>query len=376
MSGNGFKHFLSIAGRLGLALLLTLTLANDGLAQGRRKRKKKKKKAASAKKDYPKATLILERGRLVKDVEIREIKFEKVEYRVRGSRRNEEVKGEKLVDIRYDDPPPLFASGVSRVRAGLYKRAVQSFSDALEEMADDDWFKIYATMWRGEAKLLAGDAAEAVTDFEAALAIDGEHFLVPNCYYGLGRAYTAQKNMGKAKEAFNKMSEKYGRSWGAKAKLGLGDCLLADGKATEARAAYNLAGSRASNRDERLAAKVGEGKCLVLKKQWDRAESTFEQIANEPGVAPEVVAMAWVGMGDCRFAQAEERNNDKALLKQALIAYQTCVVRFAGVPKSYPKALFRSAELYETLGQAKLAEYQRKELKSRCPNSSWTAKLK
>ena len=62
--------------------------------------------------------------------------------------------------------------------------------------------------------------------------------------------------------------------------------------------------------------------------------------------------------------------------EEALIAYQTCVVRFAGTPEAYPKALFQSAWLYEQLGLKDLALSMRDELKARCPSSPWTDKLK
>ncbi|MGE0708887.1 MAG: tetratricopeptide repeat protein [Planctomycetota bacterium] len=368
---------------IGLLTLGAAALPGQALAQGRRKTGKTEKtekggkSGKSGKTDHPHATLILERGREIAEVEIREFKFDKLKYRTKGSRRDDDIKGEKVVEVRLLDPPPLFASGVSRVRAGLYKRAVESFDKTLDQVeGDDDWVWFYATYWRGQAKLLAGDAAGAATDFQAVVDKDKEHFLVPDALYGLGQAFTASKDSGKAQAAFEKLAEGFGSLWGCKAKLGLGDTLL-ESDPEKARAAYNLAGARAgSDKDLRRAAEVGEGKCMIARKQWDQAADKFERIITEPGLAPEVAAMAWVGKGDCRYEQAKARNDDKDLFKQALIAYQTCVVRFAGVPESYPKALFRSAELYEKLGQAKLAEFQKKELKSRCPNSPWTEKIK
>jgi tetratricopeptide (TPR) repeat protein len=377
---SDLKRALQILGRVALALVLAVCMASDGLAQGRRKKKKKKKKPSKSykKKTYPRGTIILARGRMLKDVQVRSLVFNKVEYRVKGSNRSDTIKGEKIVEIRYKSAPPDLSSGRSRIRAGLYKRAAVSFEKAIDESADGSWVWFYATYGRGQAKLLAGDAAGAVTDFEAVIAKQKDHFLVPNALYGLGKAHTANKSMGPAKAAYEKLADSraWGTIWGAKAKLGLGDTLLAMKKPAEARAAYNLAGSRAgTNKDLRRAADVGEGKCMVMRKQYDQAVAKFEQIMQTKGLAAEVSAMAWVGKGDCRYQQGKS-GGDKNLLKQALLSYQTAVVRFAGVPEYYPKALFRSAELYETLGQPKLAELQRKELKTRCPNSPWTSKLK
>lgn len=358
-----------------LACLVAVSFADLANAQGRRKGKRDKKKSKRSKK-APRATIILKRGQL-DDVEIREEKWAAIKYRAKGTRRVGEVRGEKVLEIRYVDPDPVYASGVSRVRAGLYKRAVQSFDKVLGALEDEaSWIWFYATYWRGEAKRLSGDAEGAAADLKALTEKDPEHFLAPRAFYALGLAHGALKNASDAEAAFTKLDQGFGQGWAAKAQLGLGDAYLAMGKLLEARRAYGLAGSRAQGDPNlRLGAKVGEAKCQVERKEFDGALKAFDSILTQKGLSPTVMAAAYAGKGDCLRARGNT-NSDNETLKMALLAYQTVVVRFAGVPNSYPRSLFYSAELYAKLGQEKIAELQRKELKSRCPSSPWTAKLK
>ena len=363
-------------GRFLLTALVALTCSGPALAQGRRDRKDGEK-PKGARKGPARANILLERGRELEDVEIRQEKFASIQYRAKGTRSSDEVAGEKVIEIRYLDPDPVYASGVSRVRAGLYKRAVESFDKVLTELEGEaDWTWFYATYWRGEAKRRAGEFEGAAKDFQALVDKDAAHFLAPQALYGLGLAQGSLKNSSEAEEAFKKLDQGFGQRWAARAQLGLGDAYLAMEKLLEARRAYGLAASRASgDTDLRLGAQVGEAKCQVARKEYSGALAAFDSILRSKDASPDVLAAAWAGKGDCLRAEGETKS-DNEVLKAALIAYQTVVVRFAGVPESYPRALYRSAELYAKLGLENLAELQRKELRGRCPSSPWTAKLK
>ncbi|MBL4847287.1 MAG: hypothetical protein JKY65_17345 [Planctomycetes bacterium] len=368
-------HWASL-GTVLLACLIAISFADVTSAQGRRKGKRDKKRGSKRSKKAPRATIILDRGRELENVEIREEKWAAIKYRAKGTRRVEEVRGEKVLEIRYVDADPVYSSGVSRVRAGLYKRAVESFDKVLGALEDDNsWTWFYSTYWRGEAKRLSGDAKGAASDLKALTDKDPEHFLAPRAFFALGLAHGALKSASEAEAAFTKLDQGFGQVWAAKAQLGLGDAYLMMGKLLEARRAYGLAGSRSQGDPNlRLGAQVGEAKCMVMRKEFDGALKTFASILRQKGISPAVMAAAYAGKGDCLRAQGESTSNNETL-KKALLAFQTVVVRFAGVPESYPRSLFRSAELYAKLGLEKLAELQRKELRSRCPSSPWTAKL-
>ncbi len=176
---------------------------------------------------------------------------------------------------------------------------------------------------------------------------------------------------------FKRLDSGFGDMWGFKGKLGEADALFAQNQFAPARGAYETAERGAMRFPSiRRQAQVGIGKCYVADKRYDDAVRYFEGIINQSGgVDPEVGGGAWVGIGDCRFAQAKENGNDPGRLKEALIAYQTAVVRYAGVPGSYPRALFQSATIYKLLNLPAMARFQEDELKSRCPKSPYVKQL-
>ncbi|RMG19020.1 MAG: hypothetical protein D6731_00705 [Planctomycetota bacterium] len=361
------------------ALLLCLVLPGPAQAQGRRRRGRGK--SGQRQKDKgPRvsslATIYLRQGRPLRKVSVREAGHDVVKYKERG-RSTQEIKAERVREIRFLRAPGHYSSGLSKYRAGQFEKAAEAFALARSTAPEKSWVWPFSTYWLGQSKLMAGDAAGAAKEFQALLSKHAEHFLAPAALYGLGQAQSAQGKASQAEATFAKLDEGYGDYWRARAALGAGDAALAAKNATKARGHYQKAEGRASRYPEiRQAAQVGIGKSYVLSKAYDRAIEYFEGIINSSGSDPEVAAHAWVGKGDCLYAKAEAKRGDPALLKQALIAYQTCSVRYAGVPEAYPKALYQAGRIYERLGLAKLAEAQRRELKTRCPSTSWAAKLK
>ncbi len=323
------------------------------------------------------ATLILVGDRELSDVEVREEKFASIRYRPNRGRRLEDVPGEQVLEIRYHEAPGTYTSGLSQLRANLYDKAVTSFTTARNTAPDGTWLLFHATYQMGEAHLGLGAYSDAAYEFKRLLDKDKDHWLAPAAIFGLGQAQAGQGNASGASSTFQRLDDGFGTYWAAKARLGMGDAALAANKLLDAVKHYNFAKDRGGVRypDLARAATVGIGKSYVADKKFDRAISMFDDIIRTVGVAPDVAGGALVGKGDCQLAAAEDRGGDKEKLKEALISYQTCVVRFAGT-SAYPKALYQSAELYQRLGLERLAEAMRKELKSRCPSSPWTKKLK
>lgn len=359
-------------GRAALVALASLALAGPALAQRRR--------GQEPRGNPNEATILLHGGRApLTEVELKpdEIKFEEIRYRRKGSRRSDALEGEDVAEIRWTNPPPAYATGRSQLRANLFERAVQSFTAARNSASGDSWVKAYATFYLAEAQRLLGSHDEAIEEYQRLLQNAGDHYLAPNATYGLGAAQAAAGEYSDASSSFRRLDTGFGDYWRLKGKIGEGEAELAQGNAADARAAFETAEASArSYPDIRRAAQVGIGQAYVADKRFDDAVEFFDRIIRQPGISPEVAGGAWVGKGDCRFQEATERGDaDETKLKEALVAYQTCVVRFAGVPEAYPKALYQSARIYRMLGMDELASYQEDELKGRCPNSQWTAKL-
>lgn len=359
---------------VGAVLVAVLGFPQAADAQSRKRRKSKPEAGGAAEAEGGRATIVTDRGREIDDCEIKEEKFKKIRYRV-GRGRLEEIDGATVTDIIYDEPHPSFSTGVSQMRAGLYDKAIESFTAARNAAKDGTWQWFHATFWLGEAMRMAGKSDDAVKEYERFLTADAEHYLAPRAILGLGKAQAGARKFSEADKSFAKLDDGWGDTYSVLAKLGQGDAALAANDPAKARQAYKIAGDRARDPDLKRAAAVGTGKTYVADKRWDDAIKFFDDIIREPGVAPDVAGGAWVGKGDCRMQQAKEKGDDKNLLKEALIAYETCAVRYAGTPDAYPKALYQASILYDKLGLPKLAEAMRTELKGRCPSSPWAEKL-
>ncbi len=359
----------------GLAAGLLLASAGDALAQGRGRGRGRNEPDKPAESAAAMATLVLDDGRTRDNVEVREEKFAAIKFRDRG--RNDEVAGEKVVEIRYQGAPPTFMAGQSQLRGGAFDRAVQSFTSARNGAADGSWLWFHATYWLGEAQRKNGNPTEAMAEYQRVLEKGADHWLAPAAIYGLGRAQTDAARYPNAVTTFKRLDTGFGEAWGFKGKVGEADALFAQKQYAPARGAYETAERGASRFPAiRRQAQVGIGNCYVADKRYDDAVRYFEGIINQSGgVDPEVGGGAWVGIGDCRFAQAKENQNDPNRLKEALIAYQTAVVRYAGVQGSYPRALFQSATIYKLLNLPALAKHQEDELRSRVPKSPYVKQL-
>lgn len=374
--GTTMTRFTLVA---GLTAGLLLASAGDALAQGRgggrggRGGRNEPDKPAET--QAATATLVLDDGRTRDNVDVREEKFAAIKFRDRG--RNDELPGERVVEIRYQGGPPQFLAGQSQFRGGAFDRAVQSFTAARNGAAEGSWLWFHSTFWLGESQRMNGNPTEAIAEYQRLLEKAADHWLAPAAIYGLGKAQVDAGRHANAVTTFKRLDSGFGDMWSFRGKLGEADALYAQKQYAPARGAYETAERGATRFPAiRRQAQVGIGKCYVADKRYDDAVRYFEGIINQPGgVDPEVGGGAWVGIGDCRFAQAREHGDDENRLKEALIAYQTAVVRYAGVPGAYPRALYQSAVIYRMLGKADLAKHQEDELKSRYPKSPYVKQL-
>jgi tetratricopeptide (TPR) repeat protein len=320
------------------AVVLTLLLvafAGVADAQGRRGKKPKK---GSTKRSSSRATLVFQDGKK-RSVSIRDATYKMVKFREKGRSGTQEIRAEKILEIRYRSAPATYSTGRSQLRGGRYADAATSFTKALSEAEAGSGPWLYASHYLGKAKLLAKDFEAAAKAFKRVLEKAPEHFLVPAATYGLGEALTGSGEYSKAATTFATLDDGFGKFWGAQCQIGVGDAALAQKKGKAARGAYKIAGDRGQSFPKiKQAALVGVGKSYVLSKAWSKALSEFERIITQSNADPVVAGNAWVGKGDCLMAQSESKSGpkQKSLMKEALIAYLTCTVRYAGIPEAYP----------------------------------------
>jgi len=321
------------------------------------------------------ATIITDNGSEIRDALIKKETFAEIVYATDSRGRNDKkLRGEEVKEIRFDDAPPEFMSGLSQLRAGRYDRAAKSFAEARK--AKLAWTSAHCTLYMGEALRMAEDYSAAIGEYEKLLKNDADHFLAPAAIYGLGMAQAGDKKLSAALDNFKKLDRGFGDYWRVKGKIGEGNAYLAQDKFTDSLRAFGIATDQAGRGPLRSEAIVGQGRAYVLSKQYDKANQLFDDLLRGSTLDPEVAGAAWAGRGDIRYAEAEQENMDKDALKKALIAYQTCATQFAGVPNSYAKSLYMSAQIYRKLKMPKLAEYMEKELLDSRPGSPWAKKLK
>ncbi|MEZ6185932.1 MAG: tetratricopeptide repeat protein [Planctomycetota bacterium] len=360
---------------LVLGLCLLGAIGAPAAAQSRRGRGKppaddKKKDAGPSK-----GTIITERSE-IRDVFVLDESFESIKYAQdeRGRRGARDIKGEEVLEIRYDDTPPEFLSGQSQLRAGRYERAAESFAEARK--APLGWIEVHATLYVGDAKRMAEDYTGAIAEYEKLIKAHPKHYLAPAAIYGLGLAQAKANQLGAALKTFGELDRGWGDRWRVKGKIGEGNAYLAKEDFTKSLTAFGIARDNAGNGPLRSEAVVGMGSAYVLSKQYEKANDLFDDLLRGSTLDPEVAGAAWAGRGDIRYAEAEQEGMDKNALKKALIAYQTSVTQYAGVPGSYAKSLYMSAKIYRHLGMEKLADYMEQELLDSRPGSPWAKKLK
>ncbi|MCA8924106.1 MAG: tetratricopeptide repeat protein [Planctomycetes bacterium] len=362
----------------GLDRAAALTLCLVGLAclpaeaQSRRGRTPPKPNGGD-KVEPSRGTIVTERSEIAGAL-IKEEKFAGIKYATdRRGRDEKTIRGEDVLEIRFDDAPPEFMSGMSQLRSGRYDRAAESFAAARK--APLAWVEAHCTLYVGDAKRLAEDYAGAIPEYEKLLKADADHFLAPAAIYGLGLAQAGDGKLSAALDTFKKLDRGFGDRWRVKGKIGEGNAYLAQKKFTEALTAFGIARDQAGRGPLRSEAVVGMGSAYVLSKQYEKANKLFDDLLRDTTLDPEVAGAAWAGRGDIRYAEAEQENMDKNALKKALIAYQTCATQFAGV-SAYAKALYMSAQIYRRLGMEKLAGFMEQELLDSRPGSPWAKKLK
>jgi len=129
--------------------------------------------------------------------------------------------------------------------------------------------------------------------------------------------------------------EGFGAIWSARAKAELALTLLADGKAGEARAAFQSAGSAADNalgtpspdddelRALKTMARVGEGETYLGERDFDRAEQFFRSLTT--GGQPELVAAGHAGEGQAIFEAAVANNRPDEFRRAQIALAKACV---------------------------------------------------
>ncbi|MBX3461755.1 MAG: hypothetical protein KF830_01175 [Planctomycetes bacterium] len=273
--------------------------------------------------------LVKKDGARVRGLEITEFLLSGVRAKRAGG--DLEVPAHQVMAIEWSNLPDAFLVGRAAMERGDFRHAVQMFGEAIGQStrplvkADAEFFLIKAAVSSiGTDKNAAATAAARA---KAWLQGNPNHWRTPEAMLLAGRAERLAGTGGAAAGTLRELDERaaregFGAIWSARAKSELALTLLADGKAAEARSAFQAAGSAADAalgtpspddaelRALKTAARVGEGETYLGERDYDRAENFFRSLI--AGGQPELVAAGHAGEGEAIFlaAVASDRADD------------------------------------------------------------------
>jgi hypothetical protein len=267
--------------------------------------------------------VIKKNGERVRGVEITEFLL----TGVRGKRGNDpfEVPAHQVLAIEWSNPPEQFLTGRAAMDRGDFRTAAQLFGDVQSERAlvkaDAEFFKIKSAVAAiGNDKAAGATAASHAKQW---LTANANHWRTPEALLLAGRAERLAGTAGVAATTLRELDDRatregFGGIWVARAKFELALTLLADGKAGEARSAFQTASSAAdaalntpSPDDGELKllktqARVGEGETYLAEKDYAKAETFFRSLSGSN--QPELVAAGNAGEGEAVFLAAVAAN--------------------------------------------------------------------
>ena len=280
-------------------------------------------------------------GQLVRGVEITEFLLSGV----RGKRGDDpfEVPAHQVLSIQWGNLPDTFVTARATMDRGDYRTATQLFGDVQSDRplvkADAEFFKVKCAV-----AAIGNDKAGGATAAEHAkkwLADNANHWRTPEAMLLAGRAERLAGTAGAAATTLRELDERaaregWGPIWSARAKFELALTLLADGKASEARTAFQTASSAADTalnqpsaddgelKSLKIQARVGEGESYLAEKDFAKAESFFRTLAS--GTQPELVAAGHAGEGEAVFLAAIAANRLDDVRRAQIALAKACVL--------------------------------------------------
>ena len=304
-------------------------------------------------------------GEVIKGLEITELLL----TGVRGKRGAEpfEIQAHLVADVAWSDLPDQFIAGKAAMDRGDFRAATQLFGDVKSDRplvkADAEFFQFKAAVAAIGNDLAA--AAVAAATASQWLTAHVNHWRTPEAMLLAGRAQRLAGTGGAAATTLRELEDRaqrevFGAVWLARTKAELALTLLADGKASEARATFQAAGSAAESalatpspddselRALKTMAKVGEGETFLSDKDYDKAESYFHSLVGSN--QPELVAAGHVGEGEAIFLKAAAANNLDDI-RRAQIALATGSVLDSQGGEASAKANYYLGRCLLALGQ-------------------------
>jgi hypothetical protein len=279
-----------------------------------------------------------------------------------------DVPPHQIADVHWGGVPDAFASGLAALERNDFAAARQLFGDAANA-AERPLLKAEARLLQARAAVAgagadAGAAANAAGALRAWLGEFTDHWRVPEAMFLLGRGLRLGGMPADAETALKELdaravSDGWNAIWVARARYELALSLLDQGKALEARGAFQSAGSAAETalatagasaaelRAIKVNARVGEGETLVKEKEYKRAGDFFRTLSQNEDAS--LAASGHAGQGESLFLASDGK--DPAQLRQAQIALAEACVLDTGAGDTSAKACYYLGLVVRALGE-------------------------
>lgn len=261
-------------------------------------------------------------GQVIRGVKVLAETHESITYS-RGSK-EQTVPSKEVQAIHWDPAPEAYARALFNMERGDFGVAANLFAEAADK-TDRPALKADAGFRAAEALYLdasseAAKAAEAAKQLETWLDENAEHRRMTRAFDLLGKSLLLASKVDEAITAFAKLAKNVndkglGPIWLARSQCGLGQAHIAKKDFLKARQAFQMASaslSAVSSSEDRevldlaVAAKIGEGDCLIAegrnrdaKQYFDRLQGTARAQRNDA-----LYSAALCGKGQAIFEAA------------------------------------------------------------------------
>lgn len=319
-------------------------------------------------------TIVKQDGSPLRGVEVTSMTLSAIKYL--RNKEPAELPAHAVIDVRWGNVPDAFVSATAAMQRSDFETARQLFGDSVGA-TDREVLKVEARFQQCKAAIAAagaepGAAATAAGAMRAWLGEFADGWRVPEGMLLLGRALRLGKMNDDAATALKELDDRSVRdawspAWGAHAKYELALCMLDQGKAAEARNAFQGAASAAENallatgghdlslKAIQVNARVGEGESLVSEKQYQRAVDFFRSLANNED--PSLVASGKAGEGEALFLLNADGKDGDALRRAQVALAQACVLD-TGAGDTCAKANYYLGQVVLALGEREGNEFK------------------
>lgn len=258
---------------------------------------------------------------------------------------------QQIVSIIWDLKSDDWVRGNLELNSGNFEAAAASLDALIGELRTvRRVVQPYLFLRCGEAFFRAGKPQEAADRFEAIPRDYPDSRYVPEAIDRLLDIQIQLKNTNRARELLKRLSA-LGGSYAVKAILYDAELDLLQGRADEASRKFEQAARSTTDSETRVLGHLGQARCAVIARQFDKAKQTAQQALEVKGVTPAVAGMAHLIIGSVLLQEAETAKDDPGKFLDAALEFQRVVQMYPGDERTEPEALFKTGEVFRLLSK-------------------------